>query len=136
MILGENAMSIHRQRGMTFIGIVLALAAAAFVAMVAVKLVPHYLQFAAVKSVMDELKNEPDVVSRGQEAVLDTVDNRLYINEVRTVPRKNFKYKRVPGPDIGVAYYELGVSYEAREAIFGNLDALMTFSHQVTLSSK
>jgi len=115
---------------MTFIGILLILAAAAFLATMAVRLVPHYVQYATVKSVMDGLKHDPDVLGGGQEAILKTIDNKLYINEVRNVPRNYFKLKRVPN---GV---ELSVSYEVREPILGNLDALMTFAHQVTLTSK
>jgi hypothetical protein len=118
------------QRGATMSGILFALAILALLAMVAIKLAPHYMNFMTVRSVMNELQEDPQSAGRGRRAVLEVVDKRLYINDVRTVSAKDFDFSREGGAN------ELSVQYEVREHLFGNIDAVLTFNHKVQLESK
>jgi hypothetical protein len=46
---------------------------------------------------------------------------------VRSVPQKAFRYAKIRRGA------EVSVRYEVREPLFGNLDALLTFSHKIQI---
>jgi hypothetical protein len=121
------AGSMRRQRGITAWGVMFVVAIVVFVAIVGTKLAPHYFEYLTVKSVMEAVRKDAEVISGGRVSVLRSVESRLYINEVDDVSSKEFTFKR---EDDG---FLLGVEYEVREHLFANIDAVLTFAHQVTL---
>jgi hypothetical protein len=118
------------QRGASMAGILVGLVVLGFLATIAIKLGPHYLTFMTVRSVMDEVQEDPASAGASPKSVLDTVDKKLYINGVTTVSRNDFKYSRQKGGN------ELTVDYEVREPLMANFDALLTFSYKVPLGQK
>jgi hypothetical protein len=119
-----------RQRGASLIGILAVLAIAVFLGTAVLKLAPHYMQFATIKSVMNDARKDVELNGGGTNALLSGIDNRLYVNGVNVVTRKDFKLKREKGGNV------LSVAYEVREHLAGNLDAVMTFSHQVKINQE
>lgn len=87
------------------------------------KLGPHYLQFWTVRSVMEDVSRDPATAAMGPQGVIQSVEKKLYINDVRSVSRDNFTLEKA---QVG---RELSVHYEVREHLFGNLDAVLVFSH-------
>jgi hypothetical protein len=120
----------HRKRsqtGASLSGILLGLVLAALLGTVAIKLAPHYMTFLTVKSVMNDIEEDPETAGLGRKAVLDLVNKRLYINGVSSVSTDVFTFTPQQRGK------ELGVQYEVREHLFGNLDALLTFAHKVRI---
>ena len=91
------------------------------------RLGPYYLQFWTVRSVMDDTARNPDVAAMGRQAIIQTLEKKLYINDVRSVKNENFSFEKT---DTGRV---LGVHYEVRDHLVANLDVVLTFDHQ-TLS--
>lgn len=121
--------SLRAQRGATMITILLAIAIAGIFLTVAFKLGPHYMQFMTVKSVMDKVRDDPESKGKQQRALLSSIDKGLYINEVRSLSaNKDFKVKKVSD---GI---EISADYEVRQPLFGNLDAMMAFSHTIMIA--
>ena len=118
---------IRTQVGASFWGILFGLALAALLGTAVIKLAPHYMTYLTVKSVMNDVAEDPDSADRGRRGVLDLVDKRLYINGVASLPKGAFS---VTPQKRGK---ELGVDYEVREHLFGNLDAVLTFAHTVQI---
>lgn len=116
----------RRQGGMSMIGLMILIFLIGGAILFAFRLAPHYYEYWLVKSAMDRLKEEPpdDVVPQKLSAALD---NQLYIDNVRGVKRQDIKIR--PTQD----GYEIKVNYEVREPLVGNLDALLTFDHQVVI---
>jgi len=79
---------------------------------------------------MQELKEDPSLSNMGKNSVLATVGKRLYINNVKSVATKDFAYRPTKNG------YLLGVDYKEQEHLFGNLDVVMTFSHEVQVDKK
>lgn len=123
-------LSKHRQCGASMSGIFFGLVVLALVATVAIKLIPHYLQFMTVKSTMNGLQEDPASARMGRKALLDSIEKKLYINDVRAISTNDFVFSRVQGGT------ELSVSYEVREPLFGNLDGLLTFSHEIKMDKQ
>lgn len=50
-----------RQRGMTVIGMLLLIIVIAFVALIAMKVVPMYIQYFSIKSTIESIRKEPQL---------------------------------------------------------------------------
>jgi lipopolysaccharide export LptBFGC system permease protein LptF len=121
--------ALHHQRGISFPAILFLVVVAAVIVTVGLKLGPHYMQYAIVKSVMDKAVADPEV-SQSRRGVLEKINNELYINEIRSLTPKDFTFTQVPNGT------ELSVDYEAREHLFANIDAVVVFSHSVIIPSR
>jgi Tfp pilus assembly protein PilE len=118
--------NLEQQRGITLLGILFLVAIAAIFVTIGLKLGPDYMQYAIVKSCMDKAVADPDA-AQSRRGVLEKVNNELYINEVRTLKPQNFTFTQVANGT------DLTVHYEVREHLFANIDAVLTFSHTVTI---
>lgn len=110
-------------QGFGVISTLILIALIAGAATAAFKLGPHYLQFWTVRSVMEDISRDPATAAMGPQGVIQSVEKKLYINDVRSVSRDNFTLEKA---QVG---RELRVHYEVREHLFGNLDAVLVFSH-------
>ena len=110
-------------KGFGVISTLILIALIAGAATAAFKLGPHYLQFWTVRSVMEDISRDPATAAMGPQGVIQSVEKKLYINDVRSVSRDHFTLEKA---QVG---RELSVHYEVREHLFGNLDAVLVFSH-------
>ena len=100
-----------------------------FFALLALKLGPIYLENYKVKTVLANLKSQPNLASLPSSKIRSAVTKRLYINEVRRLSDKDIKIKRV-GQVI-----EVKIDYEVREKIFANVEALVSFQEMAELKA-
>ena len=118
--------NLEQQRGVSLLGILFLIAIAAAIVTVGLKLGPDYMQYAIVKSVMDKSVADPEV-AHSRRAVLRKINNDLYINEIRSLKRRDFTFTPVANGT------DLTVHYEVREHLFANIDAVVAFSHTVNI---
>jgi hypothetical protein len=119
----------NRQGGASMSGILVLLVVGGLLVTAALRLVPHYLEFFTIRSAMDELAADPEAPAMRRAEVLERIDKKLYVNDVDAVRRNDFSFKEVPGAT------EFSVEYEVRQPLFGNLDAMITFSHSVKIDN-
>jgi len=122
--------SLSRQRGAGLGGILLGVALLGFLAMIAVKLVPPYLEFSTVKSIMEEAATDPALVGKGRREVTSSIDKKLYINSIKDVGAADFEIKK------GRLGSDLSVDYEVRQPLVANVDVVIRFQHQVVMGSQ
>ncbi len=111
-------------RGFSLIGTLFWILLIVGAASAGLKLGPYYLQFWTVRTIMDDTARDPDAATMGRQAIIQTLEKKLYINEVRSVKNESFSFEKTDTGRI------LGVHYEVREHLFANLDAVLTFDHQ------
>lgn len=116
-----------RQAGMTLIGWLLVFVFVAFAALIAMRLVPVYMESASVGTVLESVAQDRSVTAENRAAVLSTIMKRLDINDVDDVSRDNIKFERVAGG------LEVTIEYEARVDLVGNLDAVAVFKKQALI---
>src|SRR6056297_3295719 len=116
---GELSM-IYKQRGMTLIGFLIVLSVALFVAYIAMKLVPIYLNHYSVVSSMKSLAAEPDVAEMSEARLRDLLSRKFSTSYVKHVTARDIEVVRSTG-------LEIVAEYEVREDLIGNLDAVITF---------
>jgi len=118
-----RAGSRRMQRGVSFGGVMIVLVLIVFFATVAIRMLPSYATFWQVRSIMADLKEDPEAAAGGRSGIYRRLGNQLIVDGVRSVGRGDFDLDRV---DEG---YELSVDYEVRKHLFFNVDVVMHFAH-------
>ena len=114
---------MKKQRGMTFIGVVLLVAVIVFVATIAIKLTPAYLEFFAVKKVVQKIQNDPSFSSMGQKEIMDSFYKSASIDNIGSVQEENITIEKMEG-----GKPVLTIEYQKVIPIMANVSALLDFS--------
>jgi len=120
----------HHQRGMTAIGWLLVMGLIAFFTLITLRLVPLYLEYSKVVSVLESLTNEPGVGAKTRTEIIKLVSKRFDINDVRKVSPKLVKVSK----DKGMT--RISIEYERREHLMSNIDVVTSFNKQVEVPSR
>jgi len=118
------------QRGMTLIGFIIVLALVGFFAYIAMKLVPMYSEYYAVKQALKGLQQEPGIANRDPAKIQDLFFRRLYISYAENVKPENVKIERVDGG------WNMSVDYEVRKPLMANLDVVGKFAAAEQLTNR
>ena len=117
-------------RGITLIGFVIVLGLVGFFAYIAMKLVPMYSEFYAVKQAIKGLQQEPGIANRDPAKIQDLFFRRLYISYAENVKPEHVKIERVDGG------WTMSVDYEVRKPLMANLDVVGKFSTSEQLTNR
>lgn len=110
-----------KQQGITAIGFVLIIGMIAFFTAIGVKLVPLYIEYFEVKSILKTVQGEPETATRSAAEIEDTIMKRLSINNVQHVTKDDITISR-EGKKITI-----DISYEARVPLAGDIDLVGDF---------
>ena len=122
--------SIHRQRGMTPIGWILVFLLIAFFTLIALKLVPIYLDSFTVGSVISDLKKEPGIAAKTPREVVAIIEKRLDINMVEGITADDIFVEKI-GDTMTIS-----TEYEIRDKMVGNVDVIVSFNKSVEVSAR
>jgi hypothetical protein len=122
--------SIHRQRGMTPIGWIFVFLLIAFFTLVALKLVPIYLDSFTIASVISDLKKEPGIAAKTPREVVAIIEKRLDINMVEGITTDDIFAEKV-GDTMTIS-----AEYEVRKNMMGNVDVVVSFNKSVEVSAR
>ena len=117
--------SIHRQRGMTPVGWVLVFLLIAFFALVALRLIPIYLESFTVGSVISDLKEEPGISAMTTREIATLINKRFDINSVTNVGTDDIYVEKSGGT------MTISAEYEVRKPMLGNVDIVVSFNKSV-----
>ena len=120
---------IQKQKGLTAISWIVIVAFLATQAVIALRIIPVYMTFGTVKSIMDDMQNDADVRGKSPKEIRKLLNRRLHVNNASEVGSKKdaFKFKKTGSG------YILTCNYEQRGPIFGNLEFVATFAHEVEI---
>lgn len=121
--------SINKQRGMTTIGWILVFLLIAFFALMALKLVPVYLNGFKVASIVKSLKEDREIGSMSNRQILSTLDKRFDIDMVSGVEPEDIYIEQGKGVKI------ITIDYEVRKNFLGNIDFVISFVESVEVPS-
>ena len=117
---------IERQRGMSGIGMMALFVIIAFAAIVAIKIIPIYLENFNIVSSLKSLQGEVKTgVASGDVKTL--LLRRFQINDVTSVSKKDIKVVRKGSKTTVI------VDYEVRKPLFGNIAVVVSFDERVVL---
>ncbi|MDH5471455.1 MAG: DUF4845 domain-containing protein [Gammaproteobacteria bacterium] len=120
---------LKKQRGLTAISWIIVIAFLGVQGMMALRIIPLYMNYNSAKSIMDNLVRDPDVAGKSPKEIKDILGKRLDINNLYILRNNKdaFKFEKAKKGLV------LVMNYEERGPIFGNLEFVATFQHEVVL---
>ena len=117
--------SLNRQKGMTAIGWLIVLALIGFFVLLALRMVPAYMEYYKVVSTLESLEEETGWTDVSPQAIRRLLERRFDISYVQSITPRQVSIKPVG------AYYNVSAKYSAREHLVGNVSVVMQFHKQV-----
>jgi hypothetical protein len=114
-------LSTKRQQGLTLISIIFILGLIGFFVLLTLKVVPIYLDHGKVKSALEALKATPDLETKGEFEIRDSLSKRFNINYVYDVTKDNITIIKHGN------YVKVDIEYETVVKLVGNLSLLAEF---------
>lgn len=114
-------VSAKRQQGLTLISIIFILGLIGVVTLLTLKIVPIYLDHGKVKSALEALKATPDIQTKSEAEIRESLNKRFSINYVYDVKKDDIKVVKHGN------YVKVDIEYETVVKLVGNLSALAEF---------
>ncbi|RMD71218.1 MAG: DUF4845 domain-containing protein [Gammaproteobacteria bacterium] len=118
---------LKRQEGMTLIGWVIVLAIIGFFTLLAIRLVPLYLEYYSVRGVLHSLEEEPLITKKSKRQILDLIDRRLFVNGVQNASVRDFQVEKKKG------VLKVQLNYQVERPFIGNVYLLVKFHDAIEL---
>ncbi len=117
-----------RQRGATFIGMVVILAILGFGLYAGIRLTPLYFEYMAVARAMEQTAKENKGNPTSPPQLRTALDRRWTIEDIKSIQPKDIEIKR------SGAGYTMRAAYEARAPFVANVSLLVDFDKSVLVS--
>jgi hypothetical protein len=121
---------MKKQKGLTLISWLAIIAVVLFNAIIAMNVVPVYLNDHSVKSMMEGLETDSSVRGATPKKIKDTITKRLRVNNVYSVTKDNIDIKKIKND------YVITIEYEPRGKLVGSLDYIVTFKHEARVAAR
>ncbi len=120
---------IKKQRGLTAISWMIIIALVAIQGVMALRIIPVYMDYSTVKSIMNGLAEDPEVRGKTPGYIRSVLQKRLQINSIYDLVNSKdaFQFQQLSDGML------ISVYYESRGPIYGNLEFIATFEHEVTI---
>jgi hypothetical protein len=114
---------MRKQQGMTFIGLVITIAGIVFIAVIAMKLTPAYLEFMSVKKAITKIANDPAFPSMTKKDVADQFNRSAQVDDIKVIKGEELDFFKEDGGKPVVT-----AEYQAVVPLVANVSALLDFS--------
>lgn len=111
----------RRQRGLTMFSFLFVTAILVFMAMLAMKLVPAYIEFFSIKKVLTEIGKMPNIKTMSNAEIRTSYAKRASIDYITTVKASDLEIGRLNG--VAVA----SVNYTYQTPLIANISLLVEF---------
>jgi hypothetical protein len=111
-----------KQRGVSMIGFMFLAAIVIFVAMLAMKLVPAYIEFFSVKKILATMGQDSDTKAMSNAEIRTSFAKRASVGYVTVVKPEDLEIDRSGG---GLS---ISVDYQYRTPLLGNISLVVDFS--------
>lgn len=123
----EKHRSMHRQAGMTTLGMVILVMFIGTFAFAGLRLTPVYLNYMKVASVISGTQEEFDGTGASKAAIRTSIARRFDIDSVGVIRAKDIKIKAVDGG------YEVSAVYQHKAAFIGNVSFVVDFDERAMI---
>lgn len=114
-------ISVKKQQGMTFLGLVIVVAAIVFLAMIGMKMVPAYIEFMGVKKVLNHIASDPNFNEMGKKEIIERFDKGANVGYVTVVKGADLLIERGDTGNV------VTVDYQVIKPIVANVSVQMDF---------
>lgn len=120
-----------QQRGMTVIGMLLLLIVIGFVALIAMKVIPMYIELYTIKSTIESIRKEPQLAQMSMQDIQNAIQRRFDIGYVERITARDLKIKNDPSGRGRV----LELVYDDERELFYGLFVLLKVNETIPLTS-
>ena len=119
-----------KQKGLTLISWLAIIGLLLFNAIIAMNVVPVYINDHSVKTLMESLESDSSLRGATPKKIKDTIAKRLRVNNVYSISKDDIKLlKSKKG-------YVVSIDYEPRGRLIGSLDYIVSFSHEAIIPTR
>ena len=120
--------SRHSQKGISAAGWFIVIAIFAFLVITFFKVFPFYYDNFKLKSSLESLAADTEIDPKSKREIWESLQKRLFINEVRNITRENVTMSRKDNVTT------ITVTYEVRDNYIGNLFIGANFAEQAVIN--
>lgn len=113
----------HSQKGMSFFGWLAVIALIVFGLVIAMKLIPIYLDHFALRGMVTKVNEDPTIKINSIREFHSYIDKGMQINSIRDIDAREAIKVTASGADA----YTVQISYEVRTPALQNVDLLVHF---------
>ncbi|HCB15321.1 MAG TPA: hypothetical protein DEP36_17385 [Gammaproteobacteria bacterium] len=117
-----------QQRGMTVIGMLLVLILIAFAVLIAMKVIPIYIEYYTIKSTIESIRKEPQLAQMSVQDIHKAIQRRFDVGYVEKVNASDLKIKNAPNGRM------LELVYDDERELFYGLYILLKVNETVPLT--
>ena len=123
----EKHRSMHRQTGMTTLGLVILVAFVGLFAFAGIRLTPVFLNYMKVASVISGVHEEFDGQGPTKSAIRKSIARRFDIDSVSVIKAQDVEIKTVDGG------FEVSATYSHKADFIGNVSFLVDFDERAVI---
>lgn len=112
----------NKQTGMTMIGILFIGMLVVFAAMVAMRMVPAYIEYGSIVKVLKAMSNDPDLKTMSISEIRSSYERRSSIDNITSVKGEDLDISKDGGEVVVEA------TWSAKKPIIGNVSVVMDFT--------
>ena len=112
---------MHRQRGLSLIGLIIVGGLLVFVCIIGFKLLPSYIEYFTVQRIISDISRAPDLRGGSVQSVQGAFDRRATIDNVSSVKGADLEITKMGDG------FEIIVVWASRVPLFGNMNACIDF---------
>lgn len=112
----------HHQKGLTLISLLFWGVVIIFIALLAMKLVPAYMEYFTIQKILTDIGNDPNIKSMSNGEIRDKFNKRAMIDNITTVKASDLDIGRDGGQTV------VSVEYPFQTKLIGNISLLVDFS--------
>jgi Domain of unknown function (DUF4845) len=117
----------HRQRGATFLGIVVILLILGAGLYAAIRLVPVYLEFTKVARALEQVRDEHAAIDTNAQMIRNSLERRWDVEDVKSIGWKEIAIKKTGEG------FEVRAAYNVERPFVANVFLLAKFDKVVTI---
>jgi type II secretory pathway pseudopilin PulG len=117
----------QRQRGMTFLGIVIILLILGSALYAGIRLVPVYLEYSKVARSLEQVRDEHAAIETNQNLIRRSLERRWDVEDINRVGWKEIEIKKT------AEGFDMNAYYEAEEPFVANVYLLVKFDKTVSI---
>lgn len=125
-----NSTPVSKQQGLTLISWIIVIVFLLFQGVIAMNVIPAYITDSNVAKIMQELPNDPKSQGLTPRELKLVLSKKLNINSIYDVTADDITIKR------GRGYNIVTIAYEPRGKLIGNLEYIISFSHEAKVASR
>lgn len=120
---------MNKQKGITLVGMLLVAAGIFFVALIAMKMAPAYIEYFSVKKVMSAIANDPALPNMSVKEIRESFDRRASIDDISSIKGADLDISKGDGETV------VSAEYSVKTPLVGNVSAWMDFSASTAKTS-